>query len=263
MFLTPLISAPVDIAIMLVGAFLIGFLTAWLWRKIKIDEQSDQQLKLQKDIRELHLINENLDLAKDKLQHRLNEYEENMEHLVSAEKVQKVSMELRQERERSETARRSLTEIESAHEALKQELQLKIDQMLSPEEANKLRAEVNRLRVFNASLEDDLKELKEKEMVVTSEAPGLNGPANQQSTEFVKSIGVKEATSEEKDDLKQISGVGPFIEEKLNRLGIYTFEQIASLTGEQAEQINHAIEFFPGRIQRDDWVTQARELINR
>jgi predicted flap endonuclease-1-like 5' DNA nuclease len=34
------------------------------------------------------------------------------------------------------------------------------------------------------------------------------------------------------------------------------------MTPEQAEKINEAIEFFPGRILRDDWVGQAQAMIN-
>ncbi|MCF6240390.1 MAG: hypothetical protein L3J74_03475, partial [Bacteroidales bacterium] len=65
------------------------------------------------------------------------------------------------------------------------------------------------------------------------------------------------AQEEEKDDLKIISGIGPFIEKKLNVLGIYTYRQIANFTEEDREKVNEAIEFFPGRIMRDDWIGQA------
>ena len=68
------------------------------------------------------------------------------------------------------------------------------------------------------------------------------------------------ATEAEKDDLKKIKGVGPFLEKKLNTLGIYTFAQIASFTDEDKEAVNEAIEFFPGRISRDNWVDQAKTL---
>lgn len=68
------------------------------------------------------------------------------------------------------------------------------------------------------------------------------------------------ASAAEKDDLKIIKGIGPFIETKLNALGIFTFEQVANFTPEIEEQVNEAIEFFPGRIKRDNWAGQAREL---
>ncbi|GAB4408539.1 MAG: hypothetical protein OHK0053_35300 [Microscillaceae bacterium] len=68
------------------------------------------------------------------------------------------------------------------------------------------------------------------------------------------------ASAEQKDDLKIISGIGPFIEEKLNALGIYTFAQIARFTARDVEQVTRAIAFFPGRIERDHWIDQAKSL---
>ena len=67
------------------------------------------------------------------------------------------------------------------------------------------------------------------------------------------------ATAEEKDDLKQIRGIGPFIEKKLNHLGIFTYRQIANFTPEDEKKVNEVIEFFPGRIRRDQWVAQCRK----
>ncbi len=64
----------------------------------------------------------------------------------------------------------------------------------------------------------------------------------------------------QQDDLTLIRGIGPFIERKLNELGIFTYEQLAALDDELIEQLTVAIEFFPGRIKRDDWVGQARRL---
>ena len=68
------------------------------------------------------------------------------------------------------------------------------------------------------------------------------------------------ASEREKDDLKEISGIGPFIEEKLNALGIFTFMQISKMTLELEDEINDAIEFFPGRIRRDEWAKKAKTL---
>jgi predicted flap endonuclease-1-like 5' DNA nuclease len=70
------------------------------------------------------------------------------------------------------------------------------------------------------------------------------------------------ASASEKDDLKAIKGIGPFIEEKLNALGIYTFRQVGNMTPEIEEEVNVAIEFFPGRVKRDEWARQAREFAN-
>ena len=70
-------------------------------------------------------------------------------------------------------------------------------------------------------------------------------------------IGV--ASASDKDNLQELKGIGPFIEEKLNALGIFKFEQIAKMTSKIEDEVNIAIEFFPGRVKRDEWVKQAKE----
>ena len=65
------------------------------------------------------------------------------------------------------------------------------------------------------------------------------------------------ATSNEKTDLTKINGIGPYIEERLNEIGIYNFDQISKFTFEDIRAITELIDFFPGRIERDDWVGQA------
>ena len=63
-----------------------------------------------------------------------------------------------------------------------------------------------------------------------------------------------------KDDLTQISGVGPYIELKLNEIGIYNYDQLRRLNESDIMIITKLIDFFPGRIERDNWVSQAQEL---
>jgi formate hydrogenlyase subunit 6/NADH:ubiquinone oxidoreductase subunit I/predicted flap endonuclease-1-like 5' DNA nuclease len=70
------------------------------------------------------------------------------------------------------------------------------------------------------------------------------------------------ADASEKDDLQAIKGVGPFIEEKLNALGIYTLSQVSKMNSDLEEQVNQAIEFFPGRVKRDEWANQAKVLLD-
>jgi predicted flap endonuclease-1-like 5' DNA nuclease len=70
------------------------------------------------------------------------------------------------------------------------------------------------------------------------------------------------ATEAEKDDLKMISGIGPFIEERLHALDIFTLSQISKFKARDIETINEAIIYFSGRIERDEWVAQATELVH-
>jgi len=66
----------------------------------------------------------------------------------------------------------------------------------------------------------------------------------------------------EKDDLKLISGIAEVNETKLNELGIWRFSQIAAWTPENIEWVGHYLAF-PGRIEREDWVGQAKELLSQ
>lgn len=67
------------------------------------------------------------------------------------------------------------------------------------------------------------------------------------------------APNGEKDDLKKISGVGPKLEEKLNNLGIFHFSQIAAFTADDIAKVDDVLNF-KGRIERDDWLSQAKVL---
>ena len=90
------------------------------------------------------------------------------------------------------------------------------------------------------------------------EAEELERIAQKAETIDFATLGV--ATFDEKDDLQIIKGIGPFIAEKLYALGIYTFEQVGNMTPKIEEEVNKAIEFFPGRVKRDEWAKQAKVL---
>ncbi len=116
------------------------------------------------------------------------------------------------------------------------------------------------LTVKNTALQASLDECKASQVkhdqVTTVNTTGI-------SDEYLanaKALGFKAVSGDKKDDLKLIHGVGPFIEKKLNNLGIYTFEQISDFNIDTINKVTDAIEFFPGRIERDNWVAQAKEL---
>ncbi len=61
------------------------------------------------------------------------------------------------------------------------------------------------------------------------------------------------------DDLKKISGVGPALEAKLHDHGVTSYAQIAAWTPEEVAEMDEKLSF-GGRIERDDWVSQAKDL---
>lgn len=62
------------------------------------------------------------------------------------------------------------------------------------------------------------------------------------------------------DDLKKISGVGPKLEEKLNDLGIFHYWQVAGFSADDVSRVDDELNF-KGRIERDDWIGQAKKLM--
>ncbi len=70
---------------------------------------------------------------------------------------------------------------------------------------------------------------------------------------------VASITELQADDLKQITGIGGTLEEKLNKMGITRFKDIASWDDTDISRVDQELDFH-GRIQRENWVDQARKL---
>ena len=62
------------------------------------------------------------------------------------------------------------------------------------------------------------------------------------------------------DDISLISGIGDTIAEKLAAEGVNSLSQIAEWTAEDISDYNDKLEL-GGRIERDEWVEQAKELL--
>ena len=106
----------------------------------------------------------------------------------------------------------------------------------------------------------------ESPKVVTAEAPKTATKAKAKAKKAAAPVEVLEAVIETerpstgKDDLTRISGVGPALEKKLNAAGFTRFDQIASLSAADIENLESTVIRFTGRIERDDWKGQAASL---
>ncbi|MBP08657.1 MAG: 50S ribosomal protein L21 [Marinovum sp.] len=60
-------------------------------------------------------------------------------------------------------------------------------------------------------------------------------------------------------DLKKLSGVGPALEKKLMAAGVTSLEQVAAWTEADVTKIDEELSF-KGRIEREGWIAQAKEL---
>ncbi len=102
----------------------------------------------------------------------------------------------------------------------------------------------------------DKRESKEDEGLTVISSNSTNEP---------KEVGKKptlllEPREDGKDNLQLIKGIGKVSEKFLNDIGIYHFEQIAKLTKEEVIWLNNSMTLFQGKIEREEWVTQAKKL---
>lgn len=96
-------------------------------------------------------------------------------------------------------------------------------------------------------------------------APAAPAPKPAPKPAVVEGEGTKPAALDKPreggaDDLKEIKGVGPKLEELLNEHGIYHFDQIAGWGPAEVAWMDSNLKGFRGRVSRDDWVDQARIL---
>ena len=76
-----------------------------------------------------------------------------------------------------------------------------------------------------------------------------------------KTNGKKEEPEQEIDDLTKIVGIGKVFQETLHNLGIFSYRQIAAFGPADIARVNMQLKEFRGRMEQDDWVGQAKELL--
>jgi predicted flap endonuclease-1-like 5' DNA nuclease len=71
---------------------------------------------------------------------------------------------------------------------------------------------------------------------------------------------LKHAEHGKPDDLTQIRGVPKLLEQRLHKVGVFYFWQIADWTPEDVRYVDSQLRAHQGSIERDGWVSQASEL---
>jgi predicted flap endonuclease-1-like 5' DNA nuclease len=105
-------------------------------------------------------------------------------------------------------------------------------------------------------LADAIRESKSKsnqQETVRSDVAGLRSVRSQALR------GELPAAGDRVDDLKRIRGIGVLIEKRLNALGITSYEQVANWTKADIDSVSSQLDF-RGRIERENWIEQARIL---
>jgi predicted flap endonuclease-1-like 5' DNA nuclease len=76
-------------------------------------------------------------------------------------------------------------------------------------------------------------------------------------------LNVKPAPEGASDDLKEIRGIGPATEKRLNGAGIVTWSQMASLTEDDLAAVADLLKVSVDKINREQWVEQAIALADK
>lgn len=97
-----------------------------------------------------------------------------------------------------------------------------------------------------ARLTDALKDKDAKPAAAPSAVPSKDAPRTS-------------SAGDKSDDLKRIRGVGVLIEKRLNAKGVTSYSQIANWTTSDIDKISQDLDF-KGRIERENWIEQARIL---
>lgn len=236
----------IELVSILLITVLIGFGIAWFLRQSAIDKRLDhiQQLKQKAE----------------------QQYEQQQEWLARVEKAETTLSRAR------ETFKSDFLALTNENDQLKkerdrlqdewQELQAEL-KVLRPK-VQQADNELGRITMQFQKLETQLQEYEQKNKELTAQLDQIKlAPALTSQNAIHPSTETTRLKRLEKDDLKKIVGIGPKIERKLNKLGVYTFEQIRDLTPEMMEQITTKLKSFPDRIARDNWVGQAKQLIRK
>ncbi|WP_299672166.1 50S ribosomal protein L21 [uncultured Polaribacter sp.] len=78
---------------------------------------------------------------------------------------------------------------------------------------------------------------------------------------LLNSIGT--ATKAEADDLKEINGIGPAYADRLNEVGVYTYEQISKLKVADRKELSAIDGITRDKIESEEWVKQAKALLKK
>lgn len=213
--------AIVEIILMTLGAFLIGFLAAFYLQEEPLQKWRNAFFG------EEHIRKETQFKVKA-LQHD--------NHTLASEKSY---LELHY---KSELAQRG------------QQLQYSLAEL----EAQKREAEEVKSNVV--ALKDELEELRPRAEQLGAEVSHLRFKVKQLEFENQSKSELRVPKEDEISDLTQIQGIGPAISRKLYAMGIYSFKQISQFDDKMIDQVGKALKYFPDRILRDDWVGQARKL---
>jgi predicted flap endonuclease-1-like 5' DNA nuclease len=126
-------------------------------------------------------------------------------------------------------------------------------------EADRLRADLAACRARGDGLAAKVAEL-EAQLAARPVAAAAPAAALMGGAAAVRPAALAGPRDGRADDLKLIKGVGPKLEALCNKLGFWHFDQIANWTPAEVAWVDDNLEGFKGRVSRENWIAQARDL---
>lgn len=209
--------AVLEILLMLLGAFLIGYMVAYYHQEEPLSAFRNAHRKLDFESHQLMTDRQRLDSERIKL--------------------------------------------EQGIEALQKELVKALE--LRDKEYQILSGLAEEHKMKELELRTELEELQPKTAQLATEVAHLKFKLKQLEFKDQNTVELRVPKEDEIDDLTAIRGIGPVIARRLYAMGIYSFRQISRLDQNSIEQIGKILKYFPDRIHRDGWVSQAKQRMTQ
>ncbi|MEW8681347.1 MAG: hypothetical protein AB2536_05530 [Candidatus Thiodiazotropha endolucinida] len=150
-----------------------------------------------------------------------------------------------------------------SNKVLQDKIQKKLKKRFTTSDHHKaLKARVDALEKEFKALRKMLDEGARKASPVTKRRtvnkPAANKPAANKPA--ANKPAASRSAAKNKNDLQMIKGIGAVIEKKLQEYGVKSYAQIAAWSSAEIEDFSQKLNF-KGRIEREHWVEQAKELI--
>ena len=172
------------------------------------------------------------------------------------ERLSAAATALRTEQGKVAQCRRLLGEVHAARERLS----LQMEGFAAQAEASHRQvAELRSLLDEKTQRVSELEAIMPKLLVAESQLAALGKDAGSVPREIAPPEMQPQQRSCDRDDLKEIFGIGPRLETLLNEMGIVRFSQIANWTDEDIEHVQRLLPEFKDRVHWDNWVEGARQ----
>ena len=132
-----------------------------------------------------------------------------------------------------------------------------------------LKSSIKKHYVRKADFESLVKEVTQQKKIIAKLKKRCESVSTNEIASEIKTKKIGKKTTQDKpssepvkpqDKLTRIKGIGPVLEGKLHSLGIIHLSQIAEWSEQDIDNVSEHLSF-KGRIEREEWVKQAKDLM--